>query len=91
MASRSKPFELRTNALGCAIGGVPEQQRKPFGYCVLSDAERRYVVHCRELLALIQVLLKRKRLLLVADFTSCTGYRRMHYLLKVTSAKQLES
>ena len=61
----TKPYVLRTDASGYAIGAVLEQDGKPVGFMSkkMSDAEQRYATYDQELLALVRALEKWKPLL----------------------------
>ena len=87
----SKPYVLRTDASGYAVGGVLEQDGKPLGYLSkkMSEAEQRYAIYDQELLALIRALEKWRRLLLVAPVTAYTDHRALQYLLKLKADKPL--
>ena len=56
----SKEFELLVDASGTVIGGVLQQNGQPIAYIsrLLTVAEKNYVVHDQECLALIYALQK---------------------------------
>ena len=83
-----KPFVLRTDASGYAVGAVLEQEGHPVGYLskAMSPAEQRYATYDQELLAVVKALTKWRSLLLVADVTVITDHRALQYLLKPTSS-----
>ena len=55
-----KPYVMKTDASGYAIGGVLEQDDKPLGFLSrkMTLAEQRYPVYDQELLALVAALQK---------------------------------
>ena len=85
----SKPYVLKTDASGYAIGGVLEQDDKPLGFLSrkMTLAEQRYPVYDQELLALIAALQKWRTLLMHADITAYTDHRALQYLLKIKGNK----
>ena len=85
----SKPYVMKTDASGYAIGGVLEQDDKPLGFLSrkMTQAEQRYPVYDQELLALIAALQKWRTLLLHADVTAYTDHRALQYLLKIKGNK----
>ena len=85
----SKPYVLKTDASGYAVGGVLEQDEKPLGFLSrkMTSAEQRYPVYDQELLALISALQKWRTLLLQADVTAYTDHRALQYLLKIKGNK----
>ena len=88
----SKPFTLRTDASGFAIGAVLEQEGKPIGYLSkkLTPTEMRYAVYDQEFLAVIAALTKWRTLLLPADVTVYTDHRALQYLLKLKADKPVK-
>ncbi|CDJ50932.1 OSJNBa0061C08.12 protein, related [Eimeria brunetti] len=86
-----KPYVLRTDASGYAVGGVLEQDGKPLGFMSMkmSPAEQRYSVYDQELLALIRALEKWRQLLLVATVTAYTDHRALQYLTKMKTTKPI--
>lgn len=85
----SKPYLMKTEAFGYAIGGVLEQGDKPLKFLSrkTTPAERRYPVYDQELLALTAALGKWRTLLLRADVTEYTDHRALQYLLKIKGNK----
>ncbi len=63
-----KPFLLRTDASGAAMGAVLYQQRKPvvFSSKAFTDCENRYSTYDQELLAVVRALERWRHLLLEA-------------------------
>ena len=85
----NKPYVLKTDASGYAVGAVLEQDGKPLGFLSkkMSPAEQRYSTYDQELLALIRALEKWRRLLLTADVTVYTDHRALQYLQQVKGDK----
>ncbi|KAL8444269.1 hypothetical protein Emed_006312 [Eimeria media] len=85
----SKPYVLRTDASGYAVGAVLEQENKPLGFLNkrMNDTEMRYAIYDQELLALIRALEKWRRLLLRAHVTAFTEHQGLQYLLKLRGDK----
>ena len=85
----SKPYVIKTDASGYAVGGVLEQDDKPLGFLSrkMTPAEQRYPVYDQELLALIAALQKWRTLLMHADITAYTDHRALQYLLKIKGNK----
>lgn len=81
----SKPYVLRTDASGDAVGAVLEQDGKPVGFLSqsLTPVERRYSVYDQELLALVRALSKWRQLLLAAEVVAYTDHRALQYLLQL--------
>ena len=87
-----KPFILRTDASGVAIGAVLEQEGKPVGFlsAKMSDAERRYSTYEQELLAIVRALQRWRTLLLPAKVTVLTDHQALKHLMKLKADKTLE-
>ncbi|KAL8443311.1 hypothetical protein Emed_006916 [Eimeria media] len=85
----SKPYVLRTDASGYAVGAVLEQENKPLGFLSkrMNDTEMRYAIYDQELLALIRALEKWRRLLVRAHVTAYTDHQGLQYLLKLRGDK----
>ncbi|CDJ46910.1 hypothetical protein EBH_0069490, partial [Eimeria brunetti] len=86
-----KPYLLRTDAPGYAVGSVLEQDGKPLGFmCMkMSPAEQRYPVYDQELLALIRALEKWRQRLLVPTVIAYTDHRALQYLTKMKTTKPI--
>lgn len=91
MPDPAKPFVLKTDASGYAVGAVLEQEGKPLGFLSkkMSPAEVRYATYDQELLALIRALEKWRQLLLTADVTVYTDHRALQYLLTLKGSKPI--
>ena len=85
----SKPYVLRTDASGYALGAVLEQNGKPLGFMSqkMKPAEVRYSTYDQELLALVTALLKWRTLLMVAKVTAYTDHRALQYLTQAKAEK----
>lgn len=85
----SKPFVIKTDASGYAVGAVLEQEGKPLGFLSkkMTPAEQRYSTYDQELLAIIRALEKWRRLLLSADVTVYTDHRALQYLQQARGDK----
>ena len=85
----SKPYVLRTDASGYALGAVLEQEGKPLGFLSqkMKPVEMRYSTYDQELLALITALLKWRTLLMVAKVTAYTDHRALQYLNQAKAEK----
>lgn len=85
----NKPYVLKTDASGYAVGAVLEQDNKPIGFLSkkMSPTELRYATYDQELLALIRALEKWRRLLLTADVTVYTDHRALQYLQQLKGDK----
>lgn len=85
----NKPFTLRTDASGFAIGAVLEQEGKPLGYLSkrMTPAEMRYATYDQEFLAVVTALLKWRTLLLASKVTVYTDHRALQYILKLKADK----
>ena len=87
----SKPFIVRTDASGQAIGAVLEQDGKPIGFLSqkLSEAEIKYSTYEQELLAVIRALEKWRQLLITAETTVYTDHQALQYLTKLNADKPI--
>ncbi|KAL8451783.1 hypothetical protein Emed_001774 [Eimeria media] len=87
----TKPFILRTDASGVAIGAVLEQDNKPLGFLSkrLSDAEMRYSTYDQELLAIVRALERWRHLLITAEVTVYTDHQALQYLTKLRSDRPI--
>ena len=87
----AKPYVLKSDASGYAVGAVREQEGRPLGFLSkkMSPAEMRYATCDQELLALIRALEKRRGLLLAEDVTAYTDYWVLQYLLKLKADKPI--
>ena len=87
----SKPFILRTDASGQAIGAVLEQDGKPIGFLSqkLTEAEMRYSTYEQELLAIIRSLEKWRHLLMTAETTVYTDHQALQYLTRLNADKPI--
>ena len=84
-----KPYVLKTDASGYAVGAVLEQDGKPLGFMSkrMTPTEERYSTYDQELLAVIRALEKWRRLLLTADVTVYTDHRALQYLQRIKGDK----
>ena len=89
----SKPFVLRTDASGYAIGAVLEQDGNPIGFLSkrMSETEMRYSTYDQELLAIIRALERWKHLLLLAETKVYTDHRALRYLNDLQSEKPMRA
>ena len=87
----SKPFILRTDASGHAIGAVLEQDGKPLGFLSqkLSDTEMRYSTYEQELLAVIRALERWRHLLMTSETTVYTDHQALEYLTRINADKPI--
>ena len=85
MPDRSKPFRVETDASQYATGGVLTQQIdgfwKPVAFISqsLNDAERRYAIYDRELLAIIRALKEWRHFLVGPHFEILTDHKNLEY------------
>ena len=87
----SKPFVLRTDASGQAIGAVLEQDGRPIGFLSqkLTEAEMRYSTYEQELLAIIKALEKWRQLLITSETIVYTDHQALQYLTKLNADKPI--
>lgn len=87
----SKPFVLRTDASGYAIGAVLEQDNKPIGFLSkrLTEVEMRYSTYEQELLAIIRALERWKHLLMTSETTVYTDHQALQYLTNLKADKPI--
>ncbi|KAL8272044.1 hypothetical protein Esti_004031 [Eimeria stiedai] len=81
----TKPFILRTDASGVAIGSVLGHDGKPLGLLSkrLSDAGMRYSTHDQELPAIVRALECWRHSLVAAEVTVYTDNQALQYLAKL--------
>lgn len=86
-----KPYVVRTDASGFAIGAVLEQDDKPLGFMSkrLTEVEARYPTYDQELLAIIRALERWRYLLLTAKTTVYTDHQALQYLTKLQTDRPL--
>ena len=87
----TKPFILRTDASGHAIGAVLEQDGNPIGFLSqkLTDTEMRYSTYEQELLAVIRALERWRHLLMTAETTIYTDHQALQYLMQLKADKPI--
>ncbi|CDJ43011.1 hypothetical protein ETH_00031550 [Eimeria tenella] len=87
----TKPFELHTDASGCAIGALLEQDGKPVGFLsqVMNPTQKIYSIYDQELLASVMALDKRSHLLRVSKVTAYTDHQALTHLEQLQASKPL--
>ena len=85
LPDQKKPFVLRTDASGFAIGAVLEQDGKPLGFYskALTGSELRYATYDQELLAVIAALQRWQPLLTYAQVTVYTDHQALQFITKL--------
>ncbi|KAL8269845.1 hypothetical protein Esti_006229 [Eimeria stiedai] len=87
----TKPFILRTDASGAAIGAVLEQDGKPLGFLSkrVSDAQMRYSTYDHELLAIVRALERWQHFLIAAEVTVYADQQALQYLTKLPCDRRI--
>ncbi|MGL4849713.1 MAG: reverse transcriptase domain-containing protein [Clostridium sp.] len=89
----TKPFLLRTDASGTAVGAVLSQEDKPVGFMSksLNGAQLNYCVYDKEFLAIITALKQWEHLLRNSHVTVETDHKALTYLQHPTRTKQVRN
>ena len=87
----TKPFVVRTDASGKAIGAVLEQDGKPLGFLSqrLTETEMKRSVFDLELLAVVRALEKWRYLLATANVTVYTDHQALQFLNQLKTDKPI--